>query len=545
MLARLLSSIVGIVVLTQASHAATIIPAHTEGNASWPYQVYKTSNATPPYLNITNAYKPSEGYLFFAPDSATAFKKSPLIMDMDGELVWNGSSIHAFGFGPQTYNGEQVLVYWNGSVFPEPVGRGNGVIHLLNKYYESVANVTLPGNFLELTPGASFPSNIDLHEIFITANGSMLVTANNVTQRDLSSVGGATDGWIVDCFVYEIDIATNEVLFSWSSLDHVDQLPLTDSVYPLGSEGFDGHNQSTAWGYFHINAVSPFEDGYIISSRYFCAGIAIGADGNVKWIMQGRDGGDFTLGKGADFCYQHDIRAIPEHPSSNQSVVQFNLHDNHNCPIDNNTVPSSGKSLSVNFDTKEVSLLKRYLNESGPVYATAQGSFQALPDGNVFIGHGWVPILEEFSQSGITRSTIQFGAAVPKPGGGYYSALAPTLSYRAFKAPWVGCPRTLPSVAAEKGDNGTVVYVSWNGATEVEAWSIYAGATASSLKLIETMPKTGFETATEIGAQTFEIDYVQVRPMYKASEHWRKGYGNKCAECDELGDVRSAIVTVT
>lgn len=112
--------------------------------------------------------------------------------------------------------------------------------------------MTLPGNFLELEPGITYPSNIDLHELQITANGSLLVTANNVTQADLTSVGGPKHGWVVDCLVYEIDIATNEVLFKWSSLDHLDQLPFSDSLYPLGSEGFNGKNQSLAWGYVSV-----------------------------------------------------------------------------------------------------------------------------------------------------------------------------------------------------------------------------------------------------------------------------------------------------
>lgn len=248
-------------------------------NASFPYQSYKSANFTPPQLEISHAVAPAEGYIFFAPDGSTPVETAPLIMDVYGNLIWNGPAEHAFNFGVQTYKGEQVLVYWNGSVFPEPVGRGNGVVYLLDSSYEQVAAITLPGDFLELTPGAKYPSNIDLHEIFITYNGTVLVTANNVTQTDLSSVGGPTDGWVVDCLVYEIDIATNDVLFRWSSLEHLDQLPLSLSLYPLGSEGFTGVNQSVAWGYFHINAVSPYDGGYLISSRYFCSAVAIADEG--------------------------------------------------------------------------------------------------------------------------------------------------------------------------------------------------------------------------------------------------------------------------
>ena len=43
--------------------------------------------------------------------------------------------------------------------------------------------------------GDEFPSYIDSHEDQITEDGTMLVTAVNITQTDLSSVGGA-EGWL-------------------------------------------------------------------------------------------------------------------------------------------------------------------------------------------------------------------------------------------------------------------------------------------------------------------------------------------------------------
>ena len=506
-----------------------IVPA---GSAvSWPYQRYKTVDLTPPYLNITQYAKPSEGYLFFAPDGATPVQIAPVIMDMDGELIWNGpNASHAFAFGVYQYKNMPVLAWWNGcgvvesrmakiifanlccirTLFPEPIGRGNGVIHLYNNNYESIQTVTLPGNFLELEPAVTYPSNIDVHELLITEKESLLVTANNVTQADLSSVGGPSDGWVVEAQIYEIDIATNEVLFSWRSLDHLDDIPFNASFYTLGTEGYTGVNQSLAWGYFHINSVEPYDTGYILSSRYLCSAIAIDGSGNVKWRLSGREGGDFKL-MGHDsttgFCYQHDIRV--EHESA--TGVSLRMHDNHNSPIENYTVPSTAKVVHLDFESKEATLLSRVFNHSGPIFATAQGNFQPLSDGNVFVGHGWVPVMEEFSSSGDTLTTIQFGAAQPKPGGGFLSAVAPTLSYRDFKQHWVGCPVSKPEVVAENSGGKVIVYVSWNGATELEAWEIYGGSSEAGLKLLTTVPKRGFETKASVKS----VEYVQVKPILK------------------------------
>lgn len=85
-----------------------------------------------------------------------------------------------------------------------------------------------------------------MHEHYVTPDGTLLALAYNVTQADLTSVKGPKDGWVVEGQVYEIDIETDEVLLVWKSLKHLDKLPFTDSLYPLGSEGYDGKKQADA-----------------------------------------------------------------------------------------------------------------------------------------------------------------------------------------------------------------------------------------------------------------------------------------------------------
>lgn len=261
---------------------------------------------------------------------------------------------------------------------------------------------------------------------------------------------------------------------------------------------------------FHINAIDQYDGAYLISSRYFCSAIAIAKDGSVKWRLSGRTGGDFKLvgsDKTTGFCYQHNIRVVEEQSSG----VTLHMHDNHNSPIENGTVPTTAKQLHVDFDSKEVTLQRRLLNSSGPIYTTAQGNYQPLKDGNVFVGHGWIPVLEEYNSNGDILTTIQFGNAEPRPGGGYLSNLAPTLSYKGFKQHWVGCPDTQPSVFAKSSDGKTEVYVSWNGATGVKSWSV-SGGSKNKLKHISTVSKKGFETKVDIGEV---VGYVQVKPIMK------------------------------
>lgn len=95
--------------LSSTPSSAAIVPAHAQGNASWPYHKFRTVDFTPPFLEITNdQLRPYPGHLFIAPDGDT-FQRGPVIMNLtDGELIWNGPGIHAFNFGVQDFLGEQV-----------------------------------------------------------------------------------------------------------------------------------------------------------------------------------------------------------------------------------------------------------------------------------------------------------------------------------------------------------------------------------------------------------------------------------------------------
>ena len=85
-------------------------------------------------------------------------------------------------------------------------------------------------------------------------------------------------------------------------------------------------------------------------------------------------------------------------------------------------------------------------------------------------------------------------------------------SYRVLKAAgWVGRPATKPDIKVE----GSSVYVSWNGATEVAEWELFAGSSPSTLQSVGRAPRRGFETmmlAPRVPR------YVQVRARNRAGE---------------------------
>ena len=87
---------------------------------------------------------------------------------------------------------------------------------------------------------------------------------------------------------------------------------------------------------------------------------------------------------------------------------------------------------------------------------------QVLADGQVLVGWGNLPYFSQFTADGTLILDGQFPVG--------------DQSYRAFTAAWTGHPTDKPAVAARVNPaGGSVVYASWNGATEVNTWTVLAG----------------------------------------------------------------------
>ncbi|KAJ5459381.1 hypothetical protein N7530_011325 [Penicillium desertorum] len=463
-------------------------------NTTWPWQTFKSSPYEPPSLKISKSGPTSPGYLFFD-QSWDAHQYSVFIMSDKNELVWQSPRGDLKGFRVQKLDGKPVLTYFNGLGVPEPFGWGYGIIQVLDESYQSIYNVSVTNdNYKSLgsIDSSSFVSWIDMHENTMTPDGTMLVTGYNVTQADLSSVGGPKNGWIADSLFYEIDVKTNEILFRWSALDHIDQIPL-EHVQPFYPIRDWGRNSSYPYGYFHINSVDKFQDGtYIISSRYYCSLFKIAKDGSVDWTLQGQTGGDFNL-NGIKFSYQHDARIHDE----TEDGFMLSIFDNANSDVQNGTHHTEGILMNVNLATRDVSLVQTLHDPRDEIFSTSQGNTQLLPGNHAVMGYGSNPKIKEYNSNGTCVMTAQFGLD------------AVVASYRAYRSPWVGVPKTLPDVfsCVEQGRNKTNVYMSWNGATEHKMWKVFGGANASDLSPVVAVRKTGFETVASIKGK---LGYVQV-----------------------------------
>jgi hypothetical protein len=115
-----------------------------------------------------------------------------------------------------------------------------------------------------------------------------------------------------------------------------------------------------------------------------------------------------------------------------------------------------------------------------------QGNASLLPNGDTFVGWGSQRYFSEFDPQG----RLIFDARLPR---GYDN-------YRAYRAPWVGTPTSRPSLSAVPDGPGNVTaYVSWNGATQVASWQVFAGPTPAALAPVgPPAAPTGLETAITV-----------------------------------------------
>lgn len=81
-------------------------------------------------------------------------------------------------------------------------------------------------------------------------------------------------------------------------------------------------------------------------------------------------------------------------------------------------------------------------------------------------------------------------------------------NYRAFRYNWTELPSEEPAIVAVGGEEGTRLYVSWNGDTETVAWRFWEVLDGwSTRKLIEEVERTNFET--ELFVPGRRVEYVR------------------------------------
>ncbi|KAJ5937567.1 hypothetical protein N7454_003909 [Penicillium verhagenii] len=321
--------------------------------ADWQFK--SRTDLAPPRLNITipATNDVEKGYLFIAPfpgqfvdpEHHGPRQEGPYIFRDDGELIWSGYtyySIWAANFHKGQWKGQDVLYSFEGDHNPA-YGHGHGHATIFNQHYETVR---------ELRAGNH--KFMDKHELQVIDGRTALIQVYQPVPADLSRWGGSPEQqWIVDAIFQELDIATGELLFEWSSLEHVSP---DEAVLPLNpGQAGAGWNSSDAWDYFHINSVDKDNSGdYLISARDACAVHKVnGTTGEIIWRLGGLNS-DFKLGPNVAFCFQHHARFVSR--DGDEEIISLfdnSAHgtENHRGHEVHTHTISQGKIISVNIAT--------------------------------------------------------------------------------------------------------------------------------------------------------------------------------------------------
>jgi hypothetical protein len=195
------------------------------------------------------------------------------------------------------------------------------------------------------------------------------------------------------------------------------------------------------------------------------------------------------MGPGTNFYLQHDARP--------HGTAVISVFDDGAAP----PKEKQSRALLLDLDTKagRVTLRRAYAHPAH-LLADAEGNAQVLPNGNVVVGWGTASAFSEFSAAG----DLLIDGRLP----------AGDETYRAFLQHWSARPAEPPAVAAHSRPGGATVYASWNGATEVDGWTVYAGKSASSLVAAGSARRTSFET---------EIAVSHAGPFFTAQAHDASG----------------------
>ncbi len=402
----------------------------------------------PASLTVTNDSAPaSQGDIFVAPQNGPA-QTGPMILDPHGRLVWFApypvrTNTLITDFRVQMLFGAPVLTWWQGKT-GNGLGRGVGVI--LNRSYQQIATV-----------GAQNGLAMDLHEFLVTSQGDAYIVAAAPVR--VPGIKKPT----IDSVVQEIDIRTGLVLFEWHIMDHV---PLRESYFAPKPSGY-------TYDPYHVNSIGIDRDGnLIVSARNTSTVYKVDRrTGRIIWRLGGKRS-SFKMGPGTSTWGQHDALVQPD-----GTVTVFD--DGAGPP----TVHPYSRGIRESIDTRHMTtrLIREY-DHSPRISANFEGGVQLLANGDVFLGWGQQPYFSEDDSSGHQIFNAQF--------------TVPTTSYRAYRFHWSAQPLDAPALAATARRGGAVtLYVSWNGATDVAAWELLAGASPTTLKRISRAPKRGFETS--------------------------------------------------
>ena len=202
--------------------------------------------------------------------------------------------------------------------------------------------------------------------------------------------------------------------------------------------------------------------------------------GEVIWRLGGTRS-DFTLGPGVSFGYQHDARR-----HSDGTLTIFDNAASLPTQRGDRLAAAPSPARHVGKDGHARARLRRRRTCAPP---GRWGTHSRSPTAALFVGWGTYPGFSEIGPDWSTpvrrplrRHLGDLSCAPANPGSGVRRPARRSLRRRS-------------------ADGTTLVYASWNGATEVARWQVRAGSSATDLRPLRTVTRRGFETSITLRAK--------------------------------------------
>ncbi|KAL4866381.1 hypothetical protein BDV12DRAFT_135699 [Aspergillus spectabilis] len=425
------------------------------------------------------------------------YQVGPHIYDADGILVWTGSTMFdnrgVFDFKAVDNIDDEPHVSFILQHQYHDDGTDKGYGYVLDQHYEQEYKV---GVLNDLTA-------FNMHEFNILDGGkTALACLYKSEYTDLAALERPEDhSWIVAGGLLELDTTTSEVLFEWSSFNNV---PVNESVkiYP-DTLGVD----RPGWDYIHVNSADKNSVGdYLLSARFASTIYYLSKEGEIVWRLGGKLNDfdmDFTFSK------QHHARFVESNGTHHLISFMNNASDELEAEED------VSSALCVQLDTTSSPMTARVvkrINRPDNGLTRLRGNVQTLSNGNTFVGWSERGYHSEHDSEGKLLMEAKFVS----------TRLS---SYRSYKFPFTGRPKTPPDVVSsvygtDETDLTTIYYVSWNGATDIASWNFYARSSEDGDPvLVGHTTKTDFETMYIADGY---LDWVSVEALDKDGNHLGK-----------------------
>lgn len=246
---------------------------------------------------------------------------------------------------------------------------------------------------------------------------------------------------------------------------------------------------------------------YLISARHTNSLYLInGKNGDVIWTLGGKnnDFKELAAPNGLELSNplltmkgQHHARFFP---GSDETEITF--FDNHALTHYVGCTNDCSRGIHLRIDTsnpenKTAQILHEYLHPK-KLRSGTQGSVHRLDNGNIFVGWGGNPSFTEHTPDGECVLDVEFS-----PWRSDNTEQKSLDNYRAYRQVWKAEPYWDPIIGATTAGGSVTAFLSWNGATEVRHWALYACDSKDGLlnpsEPIAKLPRAGFETSVVMG----------------------------------------------